>query len=169
VWVPESAHAAAVAHRCEHTQEIIMAMILPWSIYKPQILTSEDISPSRWFRRFFMSWTCSCGTHRWFADTSGQVKRYCGEPRLQVVCRLLGTANAGETGSVVVKPGGGGLGLSQNGLVLVPCVSAACSHSQNDLWVASNQVESSATRASHRGLTRLVETVDESNKYIHEC
>jgi hypothetical protein len=53
VWVPESAHAAAVAHRCEHTQEIIMAMILPWSIYKPQILTSEDISPSPWFRRFF--------------------------------------------------------------------------------------------------------------------
>ncbi len=36
-----------------------------------------------------------------------QPKRYCGEARLEPECRLLGTANAGSTVSVV-KQGGGG-------------------------------------------------------------
>ena len=36
-----------------------------------------------------------------------QPKRYCGEPRLEPVCRLFGTANAGATVSLV-KPRGGG-------------------------------------------------------------
>jgi hypothetical protein len=43
-------------------------------------------------------------------DQSPTGKRYCGEPRLEVACRPLGTANAGEMVSVVVKPGGELLG-----------------------------------------------------------
>ena len=40
-----------------------------------------------------------------------QPKGYCGVPRLEPECRLLGTANAGATVSVV-KPGGGGCFLA---------------------------------------------------------
>jgi hypothetical protein len=52
----------------------------------------------------------------WAARISRR-RRYCGEPRLEVECRLLGTANAGETVSVTVKPGGELLGHQQD----TPC------------------------------------------------
>ena len=102
-----------------------------------------------------------------------QPKRYCGVPRLEPECRLLGTANAGTTVSVV-KPGGGDVSwllarllpppcpyihqyhrIRENGALLLLCCSRASVHTECTLPPAL--LPRHAT-ASVTGLVRLADT-----------